>query len=423
MPLLIQEILPRSLAAKQGIKAGDLLLSINGHHIRDFIDLQFYGSDARLECELETPDGLLKSVEISRNDSTALGIESETYKNICCNNHCVFCFIDQMPPSLRETLYVKDDDYLFSFVFGNYISLTNLSEEDFDRIIEQRLSPLYVSVHTTNPDLRRKMMGYKKDMDVLECLHLLSEQGIQIHCQLVLVPEWNDKAEFKRTLDDLIDPRLNISSIGVVPVGLTKFRDKLSKLRVFTTEEAKAIVDLCEDYRINKEIDYLFCSDELFIRAGLPIPDSDYYQDYPQIENGIGLISLMLENWDTNKRAFLKDVRKKKHPLRFVTGVSAAGYLEKITREITQKAECCPASVDTVINFYMGETVTVSGLLTFKDISEQVIPQGNEIIALPGNIFNHDGITLDGFSQLDIKEFWQRDILIIDPLFDDWEWI
>ncbi len=423
MSLTIQDVLPRSLAAKKGIKPGDKLLSINGNVIRDFIDLQFYSSDTRLDCALETREGESINIEIIRNDKTALGIEPEAYSHICCGNKCVFCFIDQMPPALRNSLYIKDDDYLYSFVFGNYISLTNLSEADFQRIIEQRLSPLYISVHTTNPDLRKQMMGYQREIDVFASMKKLSKQGIQIHCQIVLVPDWNDKEELKRTLDDLISPKLNICSIGIVPVGLTKYRDKLSKLRNFTASEAKDVIALTQQYREKNHLDYLFCSDELFIEAGLPIPDNDYYLDYPQIENGIGMISLMLENWKENRRVFLKEVRKKGRPLRFVTGISAAGYMEIIAAEITKKAECCPAKVQSVINNFMGENVTVSGLLTFGDIREQVIPHKDEIIALPGNIFNHDGITLDGFSQLDIKEHWQRDILIIDPMFDDWEWM
>jgi putative radical SAM enzyme (TIGR03279 family) len=423
MPLVIQEIIPRSLAARKGIKAGDKLLSINGHDIRDFIDLQFYGSEAFLECKLETPDGELKKVEIVRKDKTALGMEPEAYEFQNCINDCVFCFIDQMPPSLRDTLYVKDDDYLYSFVFGNYISMTNLSESDYKRIIRQKLSPLYISVHTTNPKLRKKMMGYATEFDILKQMRRLSDAGINLHCQIVLVPGWNDNQEFMKTLHDLINPRLNISSIGVVPVGLTKFRAGLNKLRTFTIEEAQEIIKLTEEFRAAKKIDYLYCSDELFVKAKIPIPDSVYYKDYPQIENGIGMISLMQENWKEKRRSFLREARKKGQPIRMITGVSAAGYLKEIAAYISWKAEACPTTVQHVVNNYLGPPVTVSGLLTFTDIKSQVKPRKNEILALPGNIFNHEGITLDGFSQLDIKEYWQRDILIIEPLFDDWEWI
>jgi putative radical SAM enzyme (TIGR03279 family) len=423
MPLVIQEVLPRSLAARSGIKAGDKLLSINGHDIRDFIDLQFYGSDAVLDCELEKTSGEIRRLEIVRKDKTALGIEPETYKFDRCINNCIFCFIDQMPPSLRDTLYIKDDDYLYSFVFGNYISLTNLTPADFDRILEQRLSPLYVSVHTTNPELRRRMMRYPAEFDVLQMLHKLSIAGIQMHCQLVLVPGWNDGKELKRTLWDLMEPDLNILSIGIVPVGLTKYRDNLPELKPFTPQKAAEVVSIADDFRAQYEIDKIYCADEFFIKADIPIPDNDYYQDYPQVENGIGMVSLMLDNWKDKKRSFLRELRKKNKPVLMVTGVSAAEYVDLIATEITRKADSCPASVQPVVNEFMGRNVTVSGLLTFGDIRAQVKPPENAILALPANIFNHDGITLDGFSQLEIKEYWQRDILIVDPLFDDWEWI
>lgn len=423
MPLLIQEILPRSLAARKGIKSGDTLLSINGHKIYDFVDLQYYASDAFLDCKLLNRNGEEYGIDLIRNDKTPLGIEPESYRYESCTNACIFCFIDQMPPSLRDTLYIKDDDYLYSFVFGNYISLTNLNDNDYKRILKQKLSPLYVSVHSTNPKLRQKMMGYELDFDVLEKMRKLSKAGIQMHCQIVLVPGWNDGEELEKTLTDLIGKDLNVCSIGIVPVGLTKYRHNLTRLRSYTQEEAKLIIQYTEEFRTYYEVNYLFCADEIFIRAGINIPDCDYYLEYPQIENGIGMICLMQENWKDKKRSFLREIRKKNKPLYMVTGVSAFEYIQKIADEITKKAECCPARVQPIVNNFMGETVTVSGLLTFEDIKSQAHPSDEEIIVLPSNIFNHEGITLDGFSQLDIKEYWQCDILIVDPLFDDWEWI
>jgi putative radical SAM enzyme (TIGR03279 family) len=423
MPLKIQNVLPRSLASKKGIKSGEILLSVNGNPLRDFIDLQYYSGESYLACEVQNPEGKLRIVEIIRQDNTALGIEPEPYQHACCHNKCVFCFIDQMPPNLRSTLYVKDDDYLFSFVFGNYITLTNLSEQQFQRIIRQKLSPMYISVHTTNAELRKSIMGYRKEFDLLSRLRLLSTNGISIHAQIVLVPDWNDKAELIRTLDDLLDPSLQIMSVGIVPVGLTKHRDHLSRLRTLTDAEAVEVIRTIDDYRCNHHLDWLYASDEIYIQAKLPIPEDDYYGDYPQIENGIGLISLMLQHWKLKKRKFINEVKKKGKPLIFVTGFSAAEYIRAIAEDITKKAECCPVTVVPIINNFMGESVTVSGLLTWFDIKQQVVQTGNEIIVLPGNIFNHDGITLDGFTQLQIKEHWCADILIIDPLFEDWEWL
>lgn len=423
MPLIIQDILPKSLAARKGIKPGDKLLSINGNDIRDFIDLQFYGSETQLECELEKKDGELFSTDIARNDRTSLGIEPESYECADCVNNCVFCFIDQMPPQLRDSLYFKDDDFIYSFVFGNYISLTNLSSRDYDRIIGQKLSPLYISAHTTNPALRKRLMNYETELDLMKKLRKLSRGGINLHLQIVVVPGWNDKEELRRTLVDLTKDELNVSSIGIVPVGLTRFRKGLPRLRTMTPSESEEVILLTEEFRSSKSIDYIYCADELFIKAELPIPDCAYYQDYPQIENGIGMVCLLQENWKEKRRAFLREVRKKNKPLLLVTGTSAVSYMQEIADYITQRAECCPARVQSVINHFMGEDVTVSGLLTFEDIRQQIKPKDNDVVVLPGNIFNHDGITLDGFSQLDIKEYWQRDILIVDSLFDDWEWI
>lgn len=238
-----------------------------------------------------------------------------------------------------------------------------------------------------------------------------------------MVPDWNDKHEFKRSLEDLLNPRLNIASIGVVPVGLTRYRQNLPKLRTFSSPEAKEVLDLVDFYRKEHATDKIYCADEFFILAGKQIPDNDYYDDFPQLENGIGMVRVMLDNWKGKKRAFIKEVRKNGNPLCLVTGISAANYIKDIAEEITSKAECCPARVIPVINNYMGKTVTVSGLLTFNDIKKQVNPAPDEIVALPENIFNHDSITLDGYSPSDIKEYWQRDLLIIDPLFEDWEWI
>lgn len=423
MPLIIQNVLPRSLAARHGIKSGEKLLTINGQPIRDFIDLQFYSSESILTCEVEDAAAQTRLVQIVRTENTALGIEPEAYKHAYCCNHCVFCYVDQMPQALRNTLYEKDDDYLYSFVFGNYVTLTNLTEQQFRRIIRQKLSPIYVSVHTTNPELRQRMMLYRQGFDVLERLKKLSKGGIQIHAQIVLVPEWNDGAELERTLDDLLNPKLRVESIGIVPVGLTRYRSNLPELRNLTPAEAQTVIDLTDTLRRDRDRDCLYVSDEIYIKAGIPVPQPDYYNDFPQLENGIGLIRLMLEHWDSKKRKFLHEVRKKAKPLLFVTGVSAYGYICYITQYITAKAEACPARVIPVINNFMGQSITVTGLLTWQDIKAQVNPQGDEIIVLSGSIFNRDGITLDGFSQLDIKEHWDRDILIVDPLFSDWEWI
>lgn len=423
MALLIQNVLARSLAARAGIRSGELILSINEHLIQDFFDLQYHSSDYELNFELQDQDGKPRKVQILREGSKALGIEPETYHCRFCQNRCIFCFIDQMPPKLRETLYIKDDDYLYSFVFGNYITLTNLRSQDFQRIVDQHISPLYVSVHTTDSGLRKLMMRYKQDFEILRWLRKLSAQGIEFHFQIVIVPGYNDGETLKESIRTLLHPKLKTLSIGLVPVGLTKHRTNLTELIPFDPQKAQAILDIATELSAETESEKVFCADELFVLASQPIPPKSYYKNYPQLENGIGMLRLLMENYRSKNRSFLKELKKKDQPIVFVTGRSASSYILEISKHINTKMEKEHSRVVTIQNDYMGHSITVSGLLTFQDISAQLITTENEIIALPNNIFNHEGISIDGFSQLDFKHKLQRDILVIDHLFEDWDWI
>jgi len=422
MPLVIQTVLPRSPAAKAGLAGGDKLLTINGHAVNDFIDLQFYSAAELLHLEVLNRTGTIRCIDLVRQDGIALGIEPEAHRIAVCQNRCIFCFVDQMPPHLRKSLYLKDDDYLYSFVFGNYISLTNLTKSDFQRIMRQKLSPLYISVHTTHASLRKSLMGYQTDFDILPALQKLSRSGIQFHLQIVVIPGWNDGDELDRSLRELLSPQLNTLSIGIVPVGLTKYRRHLTHLRLPTSREAAGIISRVDALRATGH-EICYCADELYVHANLPVPESDYYGDYPQLENGIGMLRLLLDNWKLKRRRFLKDLKKRAKPLRLITSVSAFSCLELIAADIVNRLENQMVSVHKIENNFMGKSVTVSGLLTFTDLKEQISSVEDEILAFPANLFNHDGITLDGFTQLDFKEFWQRDILIVDPLLEDWEWI
>ncbi len=423
MALVIQNVLPRSLAAKHGIQAGDIIVSINGNRIQDFFDLQYYSSECELVFDLQDPSGASREVRILRDSNKALGIEPEPYNCRFCQNRCIFCFIDQMPPKLRETLYVKDDDYLYSFVFGNYITLTNLRNEDFQRIIDQHISPLYVSVHTTDSGLRKLMMRYRQDFEILRWLKKLSAKGIEFHFQFVLVPDYNDGETLKESIRTLLHPKINTLSIGLVPVGLTKHRKNLPELIPYDSKRALDIIQISEELSQELNSDDIFCADELFILAGKEIPPQKYYKEYPQLENGIGMIRLMLDKFRQKKRTFLKDIKAHASPLLMVTGVSASVYINQIAEYINKKMEADFARVSIVQNHFMGTSITVSGLLTFEDICSQIHPRDGEVVALPGNIFNHDGLTLDGYSQLDFKNKLGNSILVIDHLFDDWDWI
>jgi len=423
MPLIIQNILPRSIAAKGGIKAGERILEVNGNAINDFWDLQYYTSDYDLSISIQDPEGDLRIVDIHRTPGKALGIEPEPYRFRRCLNKCLFCFIDQMPQGLRSDLYAKDDDFLYSFVFGNYISLTNLTQNDYQRIIDQRISPLYISVHAADPLLRQRLMGYRKDFDMIKTLKWLSEYGIRFHTQIVVVPCWNDGEALTDTILALVQPDLNVLSIGIVPVGLTRHRDSLTPVSGLSTDVAGRTLDQVDIIKSRLDMSNIYCADEFFILAGRPIPDSAYYDDFCQIENGIGMMRMMLENFKGKKRQFIKELRNKGKNIVMITAVSASGYLSEIAQVIQAKLDQIKVKVCPIQNDFMGRSVSVSGLLSYSDIIAQAEVAADEIAVFPGNVFNYDGLTLDGYSLMDFKQKWQSDILLVDYLFEDWDWL
>ncbi|HNX01886.1 MAG TPA: DUF512 domain-containing protein, partial [Candidatus Cloacimonadota bacterium] len=316
---------------------------------------------------------------------------------------------------------MKDDDFLFSFVFGNFITLTNMGEKDIRKIITQRLSPLYISVHTTNSDLRQKMMGYRQPINVMEIMRNLSENGIEMHVQIVVVPDWNDGSELEKSLLDLSSSDLNILSIGVVPVGLTKYREHLPVIRPVNAEKACEVLDMTRRVSELHQPNKIYCSDELYSICGEEIPSDDFYGDYPQLENGIGMTRLLLENWKNAKREFIKDVQRWKHDLVMITGTLAYPFIQQIADEMNKKLTKINIRVVTVKNRFLGESVTVAGLLSFSDINDQVVLQPDEIPVFSSNLFNTSGLTIDDVEQSQIKEVWQRDILVVDQFFQDWE--
>jgi len=423
MSLCVQNVLAKSLAAKAGIKSGDIILSINANPIHDFLDLQYHSSELALEMEMLDTSGKAYQVSINRDSSRALGIEPEAYHCRFCQNRCIFCFIDQMPPDLRGSLYQKDDDFLYSFVFGNYITLTNLRADDFQRIVKQRISPLYVSVHTTDSGLRKSMMRYRQDIDLLAKLRQLSAKGIDFHFQIVIVPEYNDGETLKETIRTLLHPKLRTLSIGLVPVGLTKFREDLTPLKAFDKAKAQDILDIVTALTSELKSSNIYCADEIFVLSGNPIPPQEYYEDYPQLENGIGMLRLMMENFRVKKRSFLRELRKNPLKMVFVTALSASKYIEDIAKYINTRIEGELARVQVITNNFMGTQITVSGLLTFKDIKEQLDVREGEFVIFPNNLFNYEGITLDGLSQVEIKAALGTDVMVIDHLFEYWDWI
>ena len=420
MSLKIARVLAGSIAEKEGISSEDKILSINGNRINDFLGLHFYCSDPKLEFILESPDGTIKSVSITQDWQSKLGIEPEEYQIKECSNHCIFCFIDQMPPKLRSSLYVKDDDYLFSFIYGNYISLNNLAELDLQRIVKERISPLYVSVHATDPVVRKKIMRSRSDSQVLDLLSYLSRSGISFHTQIVLMPGVNDGAILEKTIIDLTKSEMNTLSIGLVPVGLTRYRQNLYPLKSITSEDARAIIKMAND--LSKQIGFsnIYCADELFLLAQQEIPPITYYDDFCQIENGIGMVRALLENWKKKRRRFINYLGDQN--ILLVTGRLAEKYLDMISRSINHSTTNEIAQVLAVDNNFFGESVTVSGLLTFADVWDELkkLDLLPEIIAFSSNMFNSEGQTIDGVNQAEIKQILNRKILIVNELWTDW---
>ena len=414
MSLIIKEIAKNSLAYFSKLEKGDRIVTINGKNINDFLDLQFYGGDEYLSIVARDKFGRLKTVGIEQDWETPLGIEPEEHRIRTCANHCIFCFVDQMRPDLRKSLFVKDDDYRFSFVFGSFITLTNFSKADYDKIIEQKLSPLYISVHTTNKELHKKMLRYNiPDFDILERLKFLSENGIEFHTQIVIIPGWNDKEELIKSLNDLTAPNLNTLSVGIVPVGITKFRKNLDKIERVDKKLAIELIEISDKYRKT------YCSDEIYLLAEKDIPEEDFYDDYPQLENGIGMIRMFLENWEFGKEEFLEYLSKLKKNIVFVTGALFYGYLKKISDEINKHYKY-KTRVVKIRNDYLGESVTVAGLITATDVLNQLKLSKNEIPAFSSNMFNTDDITLDNVSKIDLKKRIGANLLIIDEEFADW---
>lgn len=414
--LKIAKIQPDSLAEDAGLQASDKIISINDHPISDFLDLQFYSADETLSINFQNHIGEFKHTVIQQDWNIPIGIEPETHKCRTCVNDCVFCFVDQMPFDLRKSLYIKDDDFRLSFAFGNFITLTNLSKKDLKRIIEQKLSPLYISVHTTNPDLHRKMLRNKQDFNILEKLKFLSENGISLHTQIVIIPGWNDDKELASTLKHLTSPDLNVLSVGIVPVGLTKFRNSLTKIAKVNTKLAKDLLDISAKYSRT------YCSDETYLLAGKDIPADTFYDDYPQLENGIGMLRMFSENWKINKDKFLKEIESIDNNLVFITGSLAFNFISGFAREINNILPGKSRTIKIKNNFF-GESVTVTGLLTAKDIISQSDLKQNEIPVVSSNIFNDDGVTLDDFRQEKLCKKMNSSLFILDEEFNCWKLI
>lgn len=404
---------PRSRAERAGIRAGDRLLSIGGNEIEDVLDYRFYLADTLLTMECER-EGVRFSVSIRKGEYDDIGLGFETPlmdEKHSCRNGCIFCFIDQLPKGLRETLYFKDDDSRLSFLHGNYITLTNLYDKDIERIIRMHISPVNVSVHTTNPTLRVAMMKNKRAGEVLSYLDRFAKAGIRICAQIVLCKGVNDGEELDRSMRDLCALVPSLSSVSIVPAGLTRYREGLYPLEEFTPEDCRAIVaqvDAFGEQCLEKYGTRLFfCADELYVKGGLALPEDGYYEEYAQIENGVGMLRALTEEFSA-ELAFLEseELPTAKREVSIATGVAAFDRMVVLARLIEEKVPSLTVRVYKIINRFFGETVTVTGLLTGKDISEQLLgqPLGDELLLSSSTLRAEGDLFLCGMTPSELSE-------------------
>ena len=396
---LIKEVLPGSIAAELDIAAGDRLLAINNEIIEDIFDYQFYVEDTYIEILIEKPDGEQWVLEVDKDEDEDLGIIFDNglmddYRS--CHNKCIFCFIDQMPKGMRDTLYFKDDDSRLSFLQGNYVTLTNMSDHDLDRIIKYHLSPINISFQTMNPQLRCKMLNNRFAGEALKKVDRLFDAGITMNGQIVLCKGVNDGAELEFSIREMMKYLPNLESVSVVPVGLSKYRDGLYPLMPFTREDAKEV--LATIHHFQREIyekygtHFIHASDEWYILAGEELPPEENYDGYLQLENGVGMIRLLLSEFQDAMEELRKERDKgslviKEQEISMVTGKLAFPYIRQMAEEMMRTLPGLTIHVYGIRNDFFGEMITVSGLLTGQDIIKQLKGQPlGERLLLPQNV-------------------------------------
>lgn len=398
MDAVVKCVEPGSAAEEGGILPGDRLLKVNGRKLKDIFDYKFYTAEELVLLELEDADGEQYEVEIEKEQYEDLGIEFENPlldRDRGCANQCIFCFIDQLPPGMRPTMYFKDDDTRLSFLTGNYVTLTNVGYRELDRLVKYKMSPINISVHTTDPELRCFMLGNKKAGDILEKMKYLSDGGLTMNAQIVLVPEVNDGPRLEKTIADLIAVGPNLQSVSVVPIGITKYREGLYRTRPFTSEEAAEVIGLIE--RCPRK-NFIYAADEFYIRAGMDFPGAEAYDGFPQLENGVGMCSLLRQEVEDCLEAEGEQIREKiaalgnmsgKISVHIATGAAAYDIIKRLAEKVEEHFTHIEVTVHRIINHFFGENVTVSGLLTGGDLAEQLkghLTGSEKVLLIPVNM-------------------------------------
>ncbi len=421
--ILIQDVEPESIAYELGILPGDFLLAINGRCPRDIIDFRYLEADEELILLIDSRGELIE-MEIEKDVNEDLGIifDLSAFSPIRqCENHCIFCFVDQLPAGMRSTLYIKDDDYRYSVVAGNFITLTNLTDEDRERIIAQRLSPLHVSVHALDPGVRTAMMQNAQAGDALRDLQAFAQAQLTIHAQIVVCPDWNDGKVLDDTLEKLGDLYPGVASVGVVPVGLTGHRDGLTDLAPFDREQAVKVLNQIDTWRQRfcERLDYplVFAADEFYALAKRELPTRPYYAEFPQTENGIGLLRLLLDRWSA-ERQHLPD-RCRTHKLTVVSGVSSAPYIQPIIMNLND-IEGLEVQLAVVPNRFFGGQITVTGLITGQDLLDALTgkPLGDAVLIPDSMLQDEKDRFLDDMTLAMVADALHTAIIPVDSLGD-----
>ena len=431
MKNVITSVMPDSIAEEVGIEENDILLSVNGEKIVDIIDYRFLTNDEEIVLEIQKPNGEVWDYEIEKEYGEELGLEfggGIMDKAKRCSNKCMFCFIDQNPRGMRESLYFKDDDSRLSFLQGNFVTLTNMKEEDIDRIIRYRISPINISVHTTNPELRVKMLGNRFAGTVYNRIKRLAEAGIEMHCQIVLIPEVNNGEELKRTITELYELYPAVANIAVVPIGVTKYRDGLVQVKTFTNETARKELEMVMEFqkRFMKEINDPFVrfSDEFYLVAGIDVPEESFYNGYEQIEDGIGMIRCFREAINYTAQDLNKNI---KGTFSVPTGALAFNEVRSGMKKLMEVNPNIKIDTYKIVNNFFGETITVAGLLTGTDIIGQLKGKINsEYLIMPNNMFRKgyelgpaEYIMLDDTKIEDIEKELGVKVLVCDHTGED----
>lgn len=398
MAVRITSVEPGSPARRARIHKGDTLISINGNAITDVLDYRFYMTDEHLEILLCDQEKKLRTVVVEKDEYDDLGLEFETYlmdRQMGCKNACIFCFVDQTPPGMRKSLYFKDDDTRMSFLFGNYTTLTNLKEGDIQRIIKMHISPINISIQTMNPALRVQMMKNPFAGESLKFVRMLTEGGIKINTQIVLCPGYNDGEELEYSLSELAKLGPNVQSIAVVPVGLTRYREKLTPLRGFFPQEAVEVVKtmerwgeyFCKEYGARTA----YASDEFYILAGKDFPPYEFYEDFAQLENGVGMMTLMQHDFTQALKEAQLEQSPAAHRCTIATGQLAYPMMQDFAVRVQQVFPQVQVQVKKIRNDFWGPTITVAGLITGQDLLAQLegLDLGSELL-IPANMLRHE---------------------------------